>query len=201
MVAALKAHAAWLVNAMFTGNPLCRPIDRVAAGLSILLLTAALIAVPATGLFGKSLHADLTLRAQRIAAESRQVTAVLLTDPEPVVTASGGYGHTGRNSIATVQWRSDNGLHTKQIMVRSDARRGDEVTLWVDKAGNKITPPAGPGSILVSVVVATGALLVLIETACFAAIAAVQGLARRYAMRGWEREWVLMRRGGSSSQR
>ena len=54
MIAALKAHAGWLVHALgLARNPLRRPIDRVAAAISVLLLLVALVAVPATAVFGK----------------------------------------------------------------------------------------------------------------------------------------------------
>src|SRR4051794_5478409 len=82
MGAALKAHAAWLVNALGIGrNPLRRPIDRLAAGLTLMLLMVAMIAVPVSAMFADSTHRDLSERAEQAARTSRPVTAVVVAPP------------------------------------------------------------------------------------------------------------------------
>ncbi|MEU6261915.1 Rv1733c family protein [Saccharopolyspora shandongensis] len=203
MVAALKAHAAWLVNALGVNrNPLRRPIDRLAAGISVLLLMVALIAIPASGLFGASLHADLTQRATTAAETTRPVDAVLTTRPALSVPVSEAYSQDALSSTAVVEWRAGLGrTQNATVQVPADSSPGDTVTVWVDQAGNRVPAPADGGAITASAIFAALLVLLVIELACIALIAGTQHLARRMCMRAWEREWAFLQHGGTWSQR
>jgi hypothetical protein len=203
MVAALKAHAAWLVNALGVNrNPLRRPIDRLAAGISVLVLMAALIGIPASGLFGASLHTDLSQRAAESAATTQQVAAVLKTGPALSVPVSEAYSQDSVSSTAVVEWRAGLGQpHTETIQVPADSAPGDTVPVWVDQAGNRVPPPASEGSVTASAIFAALLVLLVVELSCIALIAGTQHLARRVSMRAWEREWAFLHYGGTWSQR
>ncbi|QIZ36260.1 hypothetical protein [Saccharopolyspora sp. ASAGF58] len=202
MVAALKAHAAWLVNALGVNrNPLRRPIDRLAAGITVLLLMIALIAIPASGLFGASLHADLTQRAAESAATTQPVTATLTTRPTLSVPVSEAYSQDALSSTAVVEWRTGLQPHSTTLQVPADSSPGDTLTVWIDQAGNRVPPPASAGSITISAIFAAILVLLVIELACIALIAGTQNFARRMSMRAWEREWAFLQHGGTWSQR
>ncbi|MGI8310514.1 Rv1733c family protein [Saccharopolyspora hattusasensis] len=202
MVAALKAHAAWLVNALGVNrNPLRRPIDRLAAGFTVLLLMIALIAIPASGLFGASLHADLTQRAAESAATTQPVTATLTTRPTLSVPVSEAYSQDALSSTAVVEWRTGLQPHSTTLQVPADSSPGDTLTVWIDQAGNRVPPPASAGSITISAIFAAILVLLVIELACIALIAGTQNFARRMSMRAWEREWAFLQHGGTWSQR
>lgn len=201
MGTALKAHAAWLVNALsISKNPLRRPIDRVAAGITLLLLMGALIAVPASAMFAGSLHADLADRAQAVARQSKPIEAVLATGPALSVPVSEAYSQDAVSSTAVVEWRVGAQEHRSTIQVPADARVGDRATVWVDQQGNRVSPPADAGSLTASAVFAALLLLVILELGLFALIAATQHAARRIGMRHWGREWHDFHAGGSWSQ-
>ncbi|GAA4613466.1 Rv1733c family protein [Saccharopolyspora hordei] len=202
MVAALKAHAAWLVNALGVNrNPLRRPIDRLAAGITVLLLMAAMVAVPVAGMFGASLHASLTQRAAESAATTRPVEAVLTTSPEMDIPVSEVYSNDALSSTAVAEWRVGLQKHSATVQVPANASAGETVTVWVDEAGHRVPQPASAGSITTSAVFAALLFLVVTELACFGLIAGTQGLARRISMRAWEREWLHLQHGGTWSQR
>ncbi|MER7015936.1 hypothetical protein ABT324_31255 [Saccharopolyspora sp. NPDC000359] len=202
MVAALKAHAAWLVNALgVTRNPLRRPIDRVAAGITVLLLMVAMIAVPVAGMFGASLHTGLSQRAAEAAVTTRPVEAVLTTGPEMNVPVSEVYSNDALSSTAVAEWRTGLRTHTATVQVPASASAGETVTVWVDEAGNRVPPPASQGSVTTSAIFAALLVLLVVELTCFALITATQHLARRIGMRAWEREWLHLRHGGTWSQR
>ncbi|GGJ02791.1 hypothetical protein GCM10011581_44820 [Saccharopolyspora subtropica] len=202
MIAALKAHATWLVNALgMSRNPLRRPIDRAAAAISLLLLTAAVVVVPVSALFGVSLHENLTQRAAYAAQTTHRVDAVLTTAPTMSVPVSEVYTQDSISSTAVVEWRTDQGTRTATMQVPANAAPGDTVPLWIDQAGNRVPPPPTPGSVTVSAVFAALLLLLVLELGCFALISATQRLARRIGMRAWEREWAFLQRGGTWSQR
>ncbi|MCI2416176.1 hypothetical protein MOQ72_01965 [Saccharopolyspora sp. K220] len=204
MVAALKAHAAWLVNALAVNrNPLRRPIDRLAAGITLLLLMVALIAVPASGLFGAALHTDLTQRAQVSATTTHPVTAVVTTTPATSTPISEAYGQDTISSTAVVEWRTglDQQPHTATIQVPANSAAGDNLTVWVDQAGNRVPPPPSASSVTASAIFGAVLVLLVAELACFALIAGTQHLARFVSMRAWEREWAFLQHGGTWSQR
>ena len=201
MGTALKEHASWLVNTLsIRPNPLRRPIDRVTAGITLLLLMGALIAVPASALFAGSLHGDLTDRARAVARESKPVEAVLATEPALSVPVSEAYTQDGVSSTAVVEWRDGAQEHHSTLQVPADAKVGDRATVWVDQQGNRVPPPADGGSLAASAVFAALLLLVILELGCLSLIAATQHAARRIAMRAWGREWHDFQAGGSWSQ-
>lgn len=202
MVAALKAHAAWLVNALGVNrNPLRRPIDRLAAGITLLLLMAALIAAPVAGMFGSSLHTELTQRAAESAATTRPVEAVLATGPEMNIPVSEVYSHDALSSTAVAEWRVGLRTHSATIQVPANATAGETVTVWVDQAGDRVPQPASSGSIATSAIFAALLVLLVAELTCFALITAIQGIARRISARAWTREWLHLQHGGTWSQR
>lgn len=202
MGAALKAHAAWLVNALGIGrNPLRRPIDRLAAGLTLMLLMVAMVAVPVSGMFADSTHRDLSERAEQAARTSRPVTAVVVAPPSLSIPVSEVYSQDAVSSTAEVAWQA--GLHEQRsrVQVTSSAKVGDNVEVWVDEQGYRVPPPPDEGSIAASAVFAALLLLVVLEIGSFALIGAVQAGARRIAMNAWAREWDYVQRGGTWSQR
>ncbi|MDA3646427.1 hypothetical protein LZ318_04245 [Saccharopolyspora indica] len=202
MVAALQAHAAWLVNALgVKRNPLRRPIDRLAAGITVLLLMAALIMVPVAGMFGASLHTDLTRRAAESAETTRPVEAVLATGPEMNIPVSEVYSHDSLSSTAVAEWRIGLRTHTANVQVPANATAGETVTVWVDQAGDRVPQPPSSGSITTSAIFAALLVLLVAELSCFALIRATQGFARRISARAWAREWLHLQHGGTWSQR
>ncbi|GAA4865693.1 Rv1733c family protein [Saccharopolyspora rosea] len=202
MIAALKAHAGWLVHALgLARNPLRRPIDRVAAAISVLLLLVALAAVPAAAVFGKTLHERLAERAAVAAATSHPVTAVLLTPPSLSTPASEGYNQDSLTSTASVQWQTGSGPRTETMQVPAGSSRGDTLTIWADQHGDRVPPPPTQSSVTASAIFAALLVLLIAELACFGLIGGTQHLARLLALRGWEREWAFLQRGGTWSQR
>ncbi|RRO19411.1 hypothetical protein EIL87_04760 [Saccharopolyspora rhizosphaerae] len=202
MGAALRAHAAWLVNALsFSRNPLRRPIDRLAAGLTLLLLMAAMIAVPVSGMFAGSVHRDLSERAEQAVASSRPVSAVVAEPPSLSIPASEVYSQDAVSSTAVVEWR--HGLHgqSARVQVPSSAKVGDRVEVWVDQQGHRVPPPPDTRSVTASAVFAALLLLVVLEIGSVTLIGAVQVGARRIAMNAWAREWEHLQQGGTWSQR
>lgn len=202
MGAALKAHAAWLVNALSIGrNPLRRPIDRLAAGLTLMLLMVAMIAVPASGMFGGSMHRDLSERAQQAAGASRPVTAVVTSPPALSIPVSEVYSQDAVSSTAVAEWRTGLHEHSSRVQVPSGTKVGDPVEVWVDQRGERVPPPPDAGAVTASAVFAALLLLVVLEIGSFALIGAVQAAARRVAMHAWAREWDYVQGGGTWSQR
>lgn len=201
MVAAVRAHVAWLVHALgLSPNPLRRRVDRVAAGVTVLLLLTALAAIPAAVLVGGALHGELAAKAERAAATSRQVEGTLLTSAEMDVPAADAYGQTQVTASALVRWPTGSGDRSATLQVPETAQPGDVVQLWTDERGDRVPAPASSGDVVLSAVLGGVFVLLVVQLVCLGLIVATQYLARLRGQRAWARQWAFLQRGGSWSQ-
>lgn len=197
---AVRYQGSWIRHALFgRRESLCRPVDRLAAGLSALLLAVAVIAVPATMAFGWLLHHNLSQRASRAAATTQPATAVLTTDAQASVGATDS-AQTDPQGVAMVQWNTASGPRSVEVDVPLNSVRGQSIPIWIDNAGNMAPAPADPGSVTRAALFGATGTLLLILTGCLGLIAATQYGARRYAQQSWGREWAAMQRWGTLRQ-
>lgn len=197
---AVRHQGAWLMHALRgRRNPLCRPVDRLAAGISALLLAVAVIAIPATMAFGWFLHHSLSQRAARAAATTHPVSAVLTTDAQASVGAT-DTAQTYAQGVSVIQWNTPNGPHSVAVDVPVNSVRGQSMPIWIDDAGNMAAAPAGQASVVWAAVFGASGALLLILTSCAGLIAATQYAARRYGQQAWEREWAAIQRWGTLRQ-
>jgi len=121
------------------GNPMARRFDRVEAGLTWILVTIWLLALPILAVIGSVQWADLEARA---ATQQRSVVSV-----EAVLVGDGRYRLTSYQSIPTgvtaeATWFDRNGVQvTGPVAPRPGARAGDPVTIWLDPAGAVVAAP------------------------------------------------------------
>ncbi|MBE9374461.1 hypothetical protein IQ251_08360 [Saccharopolyspora sp. HNM0983] len=201
MVAALRAHVAWLVHALGPSkNPLRRRIDRVAAAVTLLLLVAAVAAVPAAAATGAALHADLAARAGHSAATSRPVSGTLVTPARADIPVAEASGQVHPTSSALVRWSAGSGARSETLQVPEGGEPGDTIRLWTDERGDRVPAPAGPGEVVLSAVFAGALVLLGAQLTCLGLIAATQHLARVQGQRGWARQWSFLQHGGRWSQ-
>jgi hypothetical protein len=200
LMTAVRYQASWLIHALRgRRNPLCRTVDRIAAGISALLLAVAVIAIPATIAFGALLHGSLSHRASRAAATTHPTTAVLTTDAQASVGAA-DTDQTYAQGVATIQWNTPNGPRSVAINVPLDSVRGQSLPIWTDDAGAMVPAPASPASVIWAALFAASGALLLILTCCAGLIMVSQYAARRYAQQAWGREWAAMQRWGTLRQ-
>lgn len=200
LMTAVQYQASWLVHALRgRRNPLCRAVDRVAAVISALFLAVAVIAIPATLLFGALLHNNLSQRAARAAATTRSVTAVLTTDAE-ASTGATDTSQTYAQGVAIIQWTAPTGLHAAAINVPLNSARGQSVTIWTDGSGRMVPAPASLASVTWAALFGASGILLATLLCCAGLIVGTQQLACRYALRRWGREWEVMQRRGTLRQ-
>ena len=115
-------------------NPLRRRCDLVEAWV---LLAAWIIAL-AGGLLAGLLTAGSMQESSDLArAEGRQVTAVLIRDPEHRATV---HLEDGTLTWGTVRWTAaDGSTHTGRTRVSATAHAGSRMTVWTDRHG-ALTP-------------------------------------------------------------
>lgn len=201
MSAALRAHVAWLVHALgLSSNPLRRRVDRIAAAVTVLLLLGGLAAIPAAVVTGAALHGDLSAKASRAAATSRQVVGTLLTPSRANVLVSQDYGRAQLDSSATVRWPTEAGGRSATVPVPENSDAGDRIRLWTDAEGHRVSAPASSGDVVFSAVFGGVLVLFIVQLVCVALIVVTQHLARLQGQRGWERQWSFLQGGGRWSQ-
>ncbi|MHA6798757.1 Rv1733c family protein [Bounagaea algeriensis] len=195
MAAAWREELAWLRSALRSGNPLCRRVDRVVAGLTALFATAALLAAPAAAVAAAEVHRDLQRRAASTMRTAQPVQAVLVSQPR--MQSPAGNGYYQQSAKATVQWNNQAGTRSRTVDVPLDLSRGDTVRVWVDQSGDRVPPPmSSPIRGLVAGI--TGVLLwLLAAVACWLLSRVCQVVGRRHAARFWDHEWRRWQCGGS----
>ncbi|WP_406196149.1 hypothetical protein OH807_09095 [Kitasatospora sp. NBC_01560] len=169
-----------------------RPLDRsrsrawVAAMLGVLLAPAA---GAGTALITHHLAArDAAADRERL----RPVTAVVRSIDRPTATPAarrtGGY----RNTVgAEADWTGPDGQpHTGTIDVPRTTPARATVTLWVDRAGTPVDPPADPTGLAVDAVCAGLFGVVTFTAAAGGALALRLRTLDRRAGHAWARDWA-----------
>ncbi|MHA6802728.1 Rv1733c family protein [Salinifilum ghardaiensis] len=195
MAAAWREELAWLRNALRSDNPLCRRVDRVVAWLTALFATAALLAAPAVAVAAAEVHRDLERQAAATVRTAQPVQAVLTSQPR--MQSPAGNGYYQQSAKATVRWHTGASTSTSTVDVPLDLSRGDTVRVWVDRSGDRVTPPMSPPTRGV-VAALTGVLLwVLAVLVCWFSARMCQVVGRRHAARFWDHEWHRWQCGGA----
>jgi hypothetical protein len=174
----------WRTVRAFGRNPLVRVGDRIEAVAVALAVTISLLAAPVAGAIGTAVH-DARSQACAEAAHTRHtLTAIVTTTGHTAVTAP-------RYASATTvraRWRADGIEHSDAFNWDSAVTAGNQIEIWVDTHGKRVSPPAPPAQAAVDAVCAA----VTIWLGVLAAAAALVGLVRwrldRLRDVAWERE-------------
>jgi hypothetical protein len=136
----------------FTRSPLCRSTDRVEAGITAALAVLALLTVLVATVFAINVYQRARTEAATKAAQQTSVTAVLLTDAVLPPADSPEQGVPG-DTTALARWQLPNGQQrTAPLWVNADRHAGDQMLIWIDHDGNRVDPPATPGSMIADAV-------------------------------------------------
>lgn len=138
-------------------NPLCRTWDRIEGIAVILLLSAALAAVPISLSVGSIVYGQAVRDSAQQAAGRHQATAVMLRDaPGNAANADGA----ARTVDVAATWSGPAGVErTGEIAVRPGTRAGAQVTVWLDASGAVVDRPLAGSHGLGRAVLAGSAVL------------------------------------------
>ncbi|MFF8960706.1 hypothetical protein [Streptomyces sp. NPDC014894] len=141
-------------------NPLRRPTDLIEAWTALAAALMLLLAAPAVGWFAGNATEDSLRQAARQQRMHRHpvVATVLRPAPPPRSPASEAEPPPARERPRTVwaRWTSVDGVgRTGRIAAPPrDARAGDELTVWTDRAGRVVARPMEPAAVRVHAVLA-----------------------------------------------
>jgi hypothetical protein len=183
------------------GNPLRRTIDRVEAWITVVIVVAFMLIVPATiWCTGRAAYAAGMRTEQVERAHRHRTEAVLLADAgsdaiadTPPVRQGAAPARTGTTTTGVrtpAHWTSaDGSSHRGSVLADERARAGQWVPVWTDAHGDLTDPPQQRVQTCVNAIAA--AALAGVGAACLAT--AVRLLVRRALdarrMAQWEAAW------------
>lgn len=171
-------------------SQLCRRTDRIEAAAAVVALLLALLLVPVALTVGGEHYQRGLADAARTAAERSPVSATLVEPPRRGHSLSRGGQEPPAPATAQARWSGPDGQpRLGRLSVAPGQRPGDQVRIWVDRGGQRVTAPRTPADVLAAAVVfgadlaAVGWLLLGLGW-----WAACRVLGRVNALR-WELEW------------
>jgi hypothetical protein len=173
-----------------TRNPLRRHCDRVEARVTLVLLTAVLLAGPYLAWRTGVATYRGGLVTERAEMGYTQVKGSLIAEAVMSVSDAAAIPDT---VLAEAMWTAPNGsVRTGRVPVRGGTPAGTAVTIWVDHRGWRVHPPR-QHSQTVALAVTLGGLVPL---AMLVAVACVRRMLRRFLdvrrLAQWQYEWLLV---------
>jgi hypothetical protein len=170
-------------------NPLRRRTDKVATGLTVVMLAvfligSTLLSAAAVGWVARTAAADR--QAER---SWHQVSAVLLSSASVSASTDGFAPY----SWALARWTAPDG-HKRMgdIPVRVAQTADQVVPLWVDQAGSPTDPPVSHGAVLSREVGAVFFATLTPGTVLMCLAAVAQWMLNRRRLAGWEAAWAIV---------
>jgi hypothetical protein len=123
-------------------NPLRRRVDVVEGWLLVVMVLALTVASPLLGAYaGTRVYASEEHGARVATQSSTKVNAILLEDTASYTPAA-NFSTTVDQIAVKAQWIGPDAMvHVARITPAERGRAGATVPVWVDSAGNPVTPP------------------------------------------------------------
>ncbi|WP_067712619.1 Rv1733c family protein [Nocardia yamanashiensis] len=170
-------------------NPLMDGLDRVVAWAVLVLGVVMLAAVPVGAAAGTGAYSDAAVRFRAQCATKTAVPATVIADPEVGAVGDDIGRQVSSTATASVRWVRDGAAYTGEADVPAEARRGEEVTIWLDQAGQPTQDPAAaPSPVSTGIMVGLVVLLGIWGLALLS-LSGLMGFRERHRAVRWEREW------------
>jgi len=182
---ALSLRCRWLVRAL-SRNPLVRASDRAEALVSLMVVVVAALAIP----FASSAGDDAYDARMRIIDE--QLRTRHSVEAVVVGVTNATVGRYSRPGPVRAQWREGTQVRSAMVSSATVVNPGAAVSVWLDDAGNVVSPPDTP-QVARSIAAARAWTLWvgIVSTAVLIAVASRRVLDRQRA-RSWERELLVL---------
>ncbi|MFD2468673.1 hypothetical protein ACFSVL_14875 [Amycolatopsis silviterrae] len=163
--------------------------DRAQAGLLLGVVLVALAAVPFAAAAGSELYGTQKPVSAEQVAQRSLVTAVLLADG-PATTVSGRSGVVANSAPTDAAWPAPDGSRrVGKVAADEGARRGEQLSIWVDRAGNPVPPPLSAAAVLVDAVCLALGLWASVCLLLALGYGTTVFALNRHRMAEWQREW------------
>ena len=175
-----------LVRWLAGRNALRRPVDRIEGAVLVAFSAAFLVAIVVASILGAH-----TYLSQRAASVGLRPAAAVLIQAGPL------YGSMAQVGKAEARWRGPGGGEQSGVLTTATtpgivgATAGARIAVWLDRAGQPVTPPGGQVTMIINALavgaaVAGGAGITLLISYALCRLA----LDRR-RLAAWESAWSL----------
>jgi Flp pilus assembly protein TadB len=166
-------------------GPLKRTSDRLEAFARILLGFVLLLAIAVALAVATATYTQRRSEATAQAADRQRVMAELLEDAS--APASGDVAYVRQ---ASAVWTAPSGdEHQEVITVSPGARAGSTLFIWVDRSGDRTSPPMGDGDVAAPAVGHALLTYLGISVVAVGAYRFFRSLLERSRARRWGTEW------------
>jgi Flp pilus assembly protein TadB len=166
-------------------GPLKRTSDRLEALARILLGFVLLLAIAVALAVATATYTQRRSEATAQAADRQRVMAELLEDAS--APASGDVAYVRQ---ASAVWTAPSGNeHQEVITVSPGARAGSTLFIWVDRSGDRTSPPMGDGDVAAPAVGHALLTYLGISVVAVGAYRFFRSLLERSRARRWGTEW------------
>jgi hypothetical protein len=171
-------------------GPLKRTSDRLEVLARLLLAFVLLMAIAVALAVATATYTQRRSEATAQAADRHRMSAELLENASLSTAASEDIANVGQ---APVVWTAPSGVeHRAVVAVPVRAKAGSDVFIWVDRNGDRTSPPLGDGDVVTA---AVGRALLTYVGICLVAVAAYRlfrRLLERSRARRWATEWAAV---------
>lgn len=158
----------WRTVRAFGVNPLVRISDRIEAIVVVSAVATSLLAAPVAGAIGTAVH-DARSRVYAEEAHTRQPISAIVTTNGHSAAIARPYPTT---AVVQARWRAKGVEHVATFRSERAAAAGDQIRIWVNEAGERVTPPT-PASRAVFDAISVGLLLWLVVVGAVGALVAL----------------------------
>ncbi|MCV7424007.1 hypothetical protein H7K45_25975 [Mycobacterium yunnanensis] len=186
MTSSAALRVRWLMGAMGR-NRLVRASDRVEALSVLIILAAALFAIPMAQREGDEAYVE---RIQLIAAQQQSrhsVRAIAQTD------SSSPSPRRSLSSVAVrVEWPEGQRRRSEVVTSPSFVKAGAPVTVWLDDTGSVVSAPDRPEDAKTVATSRAWGMWVGIVGFCTLVALVLRRRLDRHRTESWQREWTLL---------
>jgi hypothetical protein len=171
-------------------GPLKRGSDRLELLARVLLVCCLVTAIPIALAVGTATHTRAQALADAQAAERHRVPARLLQ----VEPAGSGEAFASANRVqGTVVWTDPAGNERRgSVSLPAGARAGITVEVWIDREGDRTTPPLNASDVTGRAVSEGSATFCGLAVVAVGAYLSVRVLLDRSRSRRWAAEWAAV---------
>jgi hypothetical protein len=170
-------------------NPLRRRTDKLATGLTLVLLAVFLVGSPLLSAAAVGWVARTAAAEQQAERSWRQVPAVLLSSASVSASTNGFAPY----SWGLARWTAPNGhKRTGDIPVSVVLTAGQVVPLWVDQAGSPTGPPVSHRVVLAREAGAAAAAPLALGLLLLCLATAARWILSRRGLADWEAAWAAV---------
>jgi hypothetical protein len=185
MQAAIIGPGRWRIVWAFDRNPLVRTSDRIKAIAVTMAVAMSLLVAPIAGTIGAAVYdARSHVYARQMHTRSSLAAIVTKTKTKTSTSPTAHPGHT----IVHASWRAEGIEHADTFVHHRAVKVGDQIGIWVDSDGRRVSPPPAPAAAAMDAVRVSASIWLGVVVAATALVAPLRWWLDRVHDAHWGRD-------------